>query len=128
MRFQDSLAGLRERVGAEADPALFEEPHHRDQLVQLAHRLGGAVGGFALLGDRQELRLPGLPAHPLAPHRLDRRLDRVRADRLHPVREVKARERHLQADDRRDQEVGLVDPAELGIQHRQRPVETGAVE
>ena len=96
--------------------------------MQLPHRLGGAIGAIAELGDGEELRLPGLPAHPLAPHRLDRGLDRVRPDRLHPVRQVEPGKLHLQADDRRDQEVGLIYVAELGVEQREGAIEAGAVE
>ena len=123
-----AVSGRGEGVGAEADPAPLEEPHHADQLAKLAQGLGGGIRALALLGDRQELRLPGGAAHPLASHRLDRRLDRVGADQAHAVRKRQARLCHLQPDDRGKQDVGFVDLAGLGIEAVNGALEALAVE
>ena len=78
------LAGRREGERPEADAADLEHPHHADQLAKLVERRLRPV--VALLGDGEELRLPGGAAHAFGAHRLDRRGDRVGADDPHPVR------------------------------------------
>ena len=92
----------------------------------LSARLGTFLG--MLVGDGEVLRLPGGAAHALAAHRLDRGLDRVGADDPHAVRQLQPRLRHPQADDRDDQDLGVVGVARFGIEHRERAVEPRAVE
>jgi hypothetical protein len=81
-----------------------------------------------LLGDGQVLRLPGRASHALAAHRLDRRFDRVGANNPHPVRKLQAGHRHPQADDRRQQRLGLVGVTAFGVESRQRRLQALAVE
>ena len=114
------LAGRGEGVGAEADAAGLEEVHDADQLAELGKGVRGALGALALLGEGEELRLPGGAAHALAAHRLDRRLDRVGADDLDSVGKLQARHRHPQPDQGRDQHVGLLGAAGLGLEHGER--------
>ena len=123
-----ALAGRREGVRAEPDAAPLIETHDADQVAELSQRGRGGIRALALLGDGEELRLPGGAAHALAAHRLDRRLEAVGADEPHPVRKLQARDRHLQADERRDQHVGLVGVADLGVKHVERLLEPLAVE
>ena len=83
--------------------------------------LSTAVG--ILLGDREVLWLPGGAAHALAAHRVDRRLDRVGADDANVVRQLQARHRHPQPDQRHDQDIGVVGVARFGAERRQRGLE-----
>ena len=122
-----ALAGGGEGVRPHADATALEEPHHADQLAQLQQcRIGPLLG--VLLGHRQVLGLPGRAAHPLAAHRIDRSLDRVGADDADPARQLQARHRHPQADDRDEQHLGLVGVARFGVERRQRRVQPLAVE
>src|SRR3954463_10601593 len=49
----------REGIGPEAEAAALEDAHDADQLPQLVQGARGGIRAIALLGDGEELRLPG---------------------------------------------------------------------
>ncbi len=123
-----ALAGWSEGVGAEAEASLPVEAQDADQVVELAEGGANPFGALSLLGQGEVLGLPGGSLHALASHRLDRRVERVGPDHANAAGKLQAGKRHLQADDRRDQQVGLVDVAGLGVELADRPLEAGGVE
>ncbi len=122
------LAGGGKGVGAEADAAGLEEVHDADQLAELGQGHLGTLGALFLLDDGEELGLPGGAAHALAAHRLDWCLDRVGADDLNSVGELQARQRHPQPDQGRNQHLGLLGAAGLGLEHGERVAQAIVVE
>ena len=115
-------------IGAEADGARPEEAHDADQLTELAESGERALGVIVDLGERDELRLPGFPAHADVMAGLKRRVDICRARDPHPAGKVEAREGHLQADQRRDEKVGFLEVAGQRVEAAELGLEAGPVD